>query len=135
MPDQAFESFTDRYPALQIHQPYPSMTSLIRNLFQRASLKGTAPPLVGQGHQQAGASAERTNQPPFTLAAFPIDSPTARPLRVIIIGAGFSGICAGIRFLQRVPNVEVVIYEKNEGVGGTWWSNRYPYVVSIIAHI
>ncbi|KAI0688653.1 FAD/NAD-binding domain-containing protein [Cytidiella melzeri] len=47
-------------------------------------------------------------------------------MRVIVIGAGFSGIAAGIRFLQRVPNVELVIYDQNAGVGGTWYTNRYP---------
>lgn len=23
-------------------------------------------------------------------------------------------------------NIDLQIYEKNEGVGGTWWENRYP---------
>lgn len=63
----------------------------------------------------------------FQLGDFPIDA--ARPLKVLVIGAGFSGIAAGIRFLQHVPNVQLTIYEKNDGIGGTWWSNRYPYVL------
>lgn len=62
----------------------------------------------------------------FVLGDFAIDSPRSRPIKVIIVGAGFSGIAAGIRFLQRVPNVEIVIYEKNDGIGGVWWTNRYP---------
>lgn len=65
-----------------------------------------------------------TGTPLFKLGDFPIDE--ARPLKVIVVGAGFSGIAAGIRFLQQVPNVELIIYDKNEGAGGTWWSNRYP---------
>jgi cation diffusion facilitator CzcD-associated flavoprotein CzcO len=48
-----------------------------------------------------------------------------RPLRVIVIGAGYSGIYCGIRIPERLRNVELVIYEKNEGVGGTWYENRY----------
>lgn len=51
-----------------------------------------------------------------------------RPMKVVIIGAGFSGILAGIRFRQYMPNLEMTIYEKNAGVGGTWYSNRYPLV-------
>ncbi|KIP12732.1 hypothetical protein PHLGIDRAFT_123818 [Phlebiopsis gigantea 11061_1 CR5-6] len=65
-----------------------------------------------------------SERPAYQLGDFPIDA--GRPLKVLVIGAGFSGIAAGIRFLQRIPNVELTIYEKNEGVGGTWWSNRYP---------
>jgi cation diffusion facilitator CzcD-associated flavoprotein CzcO len=49
-----------------------------------------------------------------------------RPLRVIVIGAGFSGIYLSIRFPELLRNVEFVVYEKNPGVGGTWWENRYP---------
>ena len=67
--------------------------------------------------------------PAFSLGDFPIDTP--RPLKVIVIGTGFSGIAAGIRFLQRVSNVQLTIYDKNDGIGGTWWSNRYPYVFNL----
>lgn len=49
-----------------------------------------------------------------------------RPMRVIIIGAGFSGIYCGVRIPERLRNVELAIYEKNAGVGGTWYENRYP---------
>lgn len=69
-------------------------------------------------------------------------------MKVIVIGAGFGGITAGIRhvmhtvsplqrgyshlgprrFRQKIPNVELAIYEKGAGVGGTWYSNNYPCV-------
>ncbi|KAI4853485.1 FAD/NAD(P)-binding domain-containing protein [Aureobasidium sp. EXF-8845] len=49
-----------------------------------------------------------------------------RPLKVIVIGAGYSGIYHGIRIPERIRNCELVIYEKNAGVGGTWYENRYP---------
>ena len=39
-----------------------------------------------------------------------------------------SGIYLGIRIPQRLKNVELTIYEKNDGFGGTWWENRYPGV-------
>ncbi|KAG9665052.1 FAD/NAD(P)-binding domain-containing protein, partial [Aureobasidium melanogenum] len=65
-----------------------------------------------------------TNLPP--LYGHCIDD--LRPIKVICIGAGFSGILAGIRFPQRVPNLDFTIYEKNEEVGGTWFENRYPGV-------
>lgn len=50
----------------------------------------------------------------------------SRPLKVIYIGAGVSGIVAAIEFLKNVPDLELVIYEKNPDVGGTWFENRYP---------
>ncbi|CAP99567.1 Pc22g22790 [Penicillium rubens Wisconsin 54-1255] len=50
----------------------------------------------------------------------------ARRLRVVIIGAGISGILACIRFRQRIPNLDICVYEKNADIGGTWFENRYP---------
>ena len=48
-----------------------------------------------------------------------IDEP--RQLKVIYIGAGVSGIDAAIQFPKYVPNIDLVIYEKNADVGGTWY--------------
>lgn len=53
-----------------------------------------------------------------------VDEP--RPLKVIYIGAGVSGICAAIQFPKYVTNLKLAIYEKNADVGGTWFENRYP---------
>jgi len=50
-----------------------------------------------------------------------IDEP--RPLRVIYIGAGVSGINAAIQFPRILPKIELAIYEKNPEVGGTWFEN------------
>lgn len=49
----------------------------------------------------------------------------ARQLRVAIIGAGFGGIAAAVK-LQASTNVDFVIFEQSDGVGGTWLDNRYP---------
>jgi cation diffusion facilitator CzcD-associated flavoprotein CzcO len=46
-----------------------------------------------------------------------------RPIKVICIGAGYSGILTAIRFPQRLSNLELVIYEKNADIGGTWFEN------------
>jgi 4-hydroxyacetophenone monooxygenase len=43
---------------------------------------------------------------------------------VLVIGAGMSGILAGIRLEE--AGIPYVIIEKNAGVGGTWYENRYP---------
>ena len=42
-----------------------------------------------------------------------------------IIGAGFGGIGMAARLLQSGID-DLVVLEKEAGVGGTWWVNRYP---------
>jgi len=44
--------------------------------------------------------------------------------RVLIVGAGMSGLLAAHRLRQAGIDFEIV--EKNEDVGGTWLENRYP---------
>ena len=47
------------------------------------------------------------------------------PLDVLVVGAGFSGVCAAIRLKENgIENFAV--YDKCEGIGGTWWLNTYP---------
>jgi 4-hydroxyacetophenone monooxygenase len=57
-------------------------------------------------------------------SAEPIADVTGQGLTAVIIGAGVSGICAAIQ-LSRI-GVDCTILEKSDGVGGTWWENRYP---------
>jgi cation diffusion facilitator CzcD-associated flavoprotein CzcO len=51
----------------------------------------------------------------------PVDE--SRPIKVIVLGAGASGICAGVRFPQEIDNLTLTIYDKNADVGGTWLVN------------
>jgi cation diffusion facilitator CzcD-associated flavoprotein CzcO len=44
---------------------------------------------------------------------------------VLIVGAGFSGLCMGIKLLEAGMKSFLII-EKSEEIGGTWWDNRYP---------
>lgn len=46
-------------------------------------------------------------------------------LSAVIVGAGFSGLCAGIQ-LRRLGITDFVILEKADRVGGTWRENTYP---------
>lgn len=66
----------------------------------------------------------RLEETPWIVEDRPIDG--ARPIRVVIIGSGLSGILASIRFRQRIQNVSLTVYEKNDDIGGTWYENRYP---------
>lgn len=49
---------------------------------------------------------------------------TERPLRVIHIGAGISGICIAKFLPESLRNVSLTCYDKNYDIGGTWLENR-----------
>jgi hypothetical protein len=83
-------------------------------------------PLVAKDEAATnGGTGDNTNGDDggFKLHDGPIEN--FRPLKVIVIGAGYSGIYHAIRIPERLRNVELVVYEKNAGVGGTWYENRY----------
>lgn len=56
----------------------------------------------------------RTIWPALELEEHPIDE--CPSLRVIVVGAGLSGITSGILLPAKVPNIELVIYERNDDV-------------------
>jgi cation diffusion facilitator CzcD-associated flavoprotein CzcO len=45
--------------------------------------------------------------------------------RVVVVGAGFGGIAAGVK-MKRAGIGTFTIYESSLGIGGTWWDNTYP---------
>lgn len=51
---------------------------------------------------------------------------TRRRIRVVCMGAGYSGLMMAMVFNERMKdkNAELVIYERNEDLGGTWLENR-----------
>ena len=66
----------------------------------------------------AGAS---TKDPKFDQARL---KEAAGKLKVLVVGAGMSGILTGIRLAQ--AGVPFQIVDKNADVGGTWFENTYP---------
>jgi hypothetical protein len=69
--------------------------------------------------------AATTLDPNYTIMERPIG--IRRPIRVACMGAGYSGLMMAILFSQKMQekNAELVIYERNEDLGGTWLENRY----------
>ncbi len=56
-------------------------------------------------------------------------------MRVAIIGAGFSGIAAAVALTRR-GITDYIMFEESDGIGGTWWKNRYPGAeVDLESHI
>lgn len=63
-----------------------------------------------------------------------IFGPAGTP-RVVVVGAGFGGIAAGVKMKQAGIHT-FTIYEASDGVGGTWWDNTYPGVeVDVGSHL
>lgn len=64
--------------------------------------------------------------PSISLEQRHIDEP--RELRVAVIGAGLSGILAGILLPAKVPNIKLTIFEKNADVVSTVvYAFRFPF--------
>ncbi|GKZ91462.1 hypothetical protein AnigIFM59636_003719 [Aspergillus niger] len=57
-----------------------------------------------------------------------IDEPSRsrRKIRIVVIGAGASALNFAHDIDQSTLDIELVLYEKNPEVGGTWFENRYP---------
>ena len=66
-------------------------------------------------------SGKSSKDPQFEQTAL---KAAARRLKVLVIGAGMSGLLAGIRLSQAGVGFEIV--ESNADVGGTWLVNTYP---------
>ena len=77
---------------------------------------------LGQGLGSGEEMHNTGSQPSSKLNETPVEN--FRPMRVIVIGAGYSGIYCGIRIPERLRNVELCIYDKNADIGGTWYENR-----------
>ncbi len=68
---------------------------------------------------------------------FSVETPIDRPQEasVIIVGAGMAGICASIK-LKEAGIKDIVVLEKLDQVGGTWYTTIYPGVAcDVIAHV
>lgn len=77
------------------------------------------PAIVPEGMQHGtGVDSHRSDASELLLREGVIENP--RKIKVIVVGAGYSGIYHGIRIPERIKNCELTIYEKNDAVGGTW---------------
>jgi cation diffusion facilitator CzcD-associated flavoprotein CzcO len=47
---------------------------------------------------------------------------------VLIIGAGISGVAMACRLKEALGFDQFHIVDRQSGIGGTWWINRYPGV-------
>lgn len=79
---------------------------------------------VGESIANLAKESATTLDPNYRIVEKPIG--TRRPIRVACMGAGYSGLMMAVVFSQKMQdkNAELVIYERNEDLGGTWLENR-----------
>lgn len=46
-----------------------------------------------------------------------------RTIRIIHIGAGATGLCTAYKMRNKLQNYDLVCYEKNDSIGGTWFES------------
>src|SRR5699024_3143907 len=100
-------------PSLLTDAPSPrSVSRIIDFLAPEAS-----PAYIDMINHEIGGNIVRTEESRTS-------SSYADRLPVLIVGAGVSGIAAAIQLDQ--AGIPYEIWEKNNGLGGTWWENVYP---------
>jgi hypothetical protein len=85
---------------------------------------------IANGHTPANGVAAG-NQPKNWMPCSDQPAFARRKLKIICIGAGYSGLTLAHKIeheLKLSDVIELVIYEKNPQVGGTWFENTYPGV-------
>lgn len=77
-----------------------------------------------EGHLNDLSSSSVHLDPAYQIIEQPIG--TRRPIRIACMGAGYSGLMMAIMFSETMKdkNAELVIYERNKDLGGTWLENR-----------
>ncbi|KAJ3164006.1 hypothetical protein HK101_000541 [Irineochytrium annulatum] len=64
------------------------------------------------------------------------DQTSPRTFKVAIIGAGASGIAAGVELQRKLGLKDFIILEKHDAFGGTWNLNTYPGAASdVLGHV
>ncbi|KAH7012944.1 hypothetical protein EDB80DRAFT_638624 [Ilyonectria destructans] len=79
---------------------------------------------INSSHRQEPPSA-KSEPLAASYGQHPIHDRAQRPLQVLVIGAGPSGIAMLIELLK-IPFITIRCVEKNADVGGTWLETRYP---------
>lgn len=46
------------------------------------------------------------------------------PVKIIHVGAGATGLCTAYKMQRQLSNYELVCYEKNSEIGGTWFESE-----------
>ena len=110
----AMESLSSRDP-LEVHPiDDESFRVLAETLIGMPVSKASIPFL----RDQAGFASAITARKPIEHAP--------KGFKLAIIGAGMAGVVAAVA--AKTAGIDFEVFEKNPGIGGVWWQNRYPGV-------
>lgn len=116
-------------------------TNLLLNMFskifgrkkvEKKSSSIITPPTGPESPKNVSPKVESTNGAAKLSTWVPlIETPalTRRKLRVVCVGAGYSGLTLAHKIQHEYKLEDVLdlqIYDKNADVGGTWFENTYP---------
>lgn len=75
-----------------------------------------------------GEHRSHDGQPPNWVPILEQPLFTPRKLRIICVGAGYSGLMLAyyVKSMNLESFIDLCIYEKNSDVGGVWFENQYP---------
>jgi len=71
-----------------------------------------------------GYAAPETDEHGYRILEQPMG--TKRNVKVILMGAGASSLNFFKKAEEEMEHLDIVCYEKNRDIGGTWLENRYP---------
>ncbi|KAJ5924467.1 hypothetical protein N7466_008654 [Penicillium verhagenii] len=106
--------------------PFPTLVNLSQSEPFKGPSDSTSAPSVTVNPLNELTSKAPEAKSSFVLEEHPVDQ--VRPIKVGIIGAGLTGITAGVLLPAKLPGLDLRIYDKNANVGGTWFENTYPGV-------
>lgn len=78
------------------------------------NVKDVVEPLLKEPQADPASTQHKYHLPEIPLVDRYVDEP--RKLRVTVVGAGLSGVIAGVLLPAKVPNIELTILEKNADV-------------------
>ncbi|KAK5655050.1 hypothetical protein OQA88_5949 [Cercophora sp. LCS_1] len=130
-------AFEDTQPTPQIPPPLDTPAMPRQEATELPELRV---PISSAMLQDAALAATETTDDNSPYKLSPDYAYTPRKIRVVTIGAGFSGLLMAHKFQHRFPEmrdiVEHTIFEALHDVGGTWLLNTYPGVqCDVPAHI
>ena len=79
---------------------------------------------VPNNAERDGAQVPESDEHGYKIHEQPMG--TKRKIKVVLMGAGASSLNFFKKAEEHLNDVEIVCYEKNNEIGGTWFENRYP---------
>lgn len=105
-------------PSKESNQPFTELVDVTPGHFLHLRLSPASPPVIQPEAPRITMLATSTAR------GYDANKSTFYP--VVIIGAGMGGIGMACNLKLQFGFDQFRIFERQSGIGGTWWINRYP---------